>query len=587
MLILGGGVAGLSLACQLKSARPELDIVVAEKADFPAPASAHKVGESTVPIAANYFYEVLGLREHLDQEQLPKLGLRFFGSRDGNVDIARRPELGARRPSPLRSFQLDHGTLENALAAHSEELGVTVLDGMRANDVVIDDDKRVVSFIQREGALCSIEARWLVDASGRAALLKRKLGLDEEAPHRGQAAWFRIADRIAVDDWASDPGWAARVYRKERWRSTVHLHGRGYWVWLIPLASGSTSVGLVADPEYVPFERMRRFDVLLEWLKENEPQLAAEVEKRTDLLQDFRTRKEYPRNARQVFSPQRWFITGDAGIFLDPLYSPGMDYISIANTFITSLIGDDIDGRERMDERLEAADGLFRTMAGINFSAYTDQYKLLGNAEIMAVKLTWDTLVYFTVIAPLAFGHDVIEDPVFGVMPQIEGEVARMVALNIAFRNLVDEWDALAGDEISIGTATACDAVMDEMQLSLLRAKTDEAEIVAHIKRHVDVLDMVFVELVEAVAFGLGRELPDDPDRFASDEGLTAFRLSNLKEIDGVAKEPSTFSSQGGLYWAERTPPEGMTNAHLAAWPHPGGGPVEAMPEVAYPIGSA
>jgi flavin-dependent dehydrogenase len=586
VLIMGGGIAGLSLACQVKDAHRDLSVVVAEKATFPMPASAHKVGESTVPIAANYFYEILGLRRHLDEEQLPKLGLRFFGSHDGNRDIARRPELGARRPSPLRSFQLDHGTLENALADHAAELGVTVLDGMRANEVTIGE-MHTVNFVKDDGSTRSFDARWLVDASGRAAVLKRKLGLDKPAPHRGQAAWFRIADRIAVDDWSSDPEWTARVYRPERWRSTVHLHGRGYWVWLIPLASGSTSVGLVADPEYVPFERMRRFDVLLDWMKENEPQVAAEVEKRADLLQDFRIRKEYPRNSRQVYSSDRWFITGDAGIFLDPLYSPGMDYISLSNTFISGLISEDLEGRPDMDERFAAADGLFRTMAEINFGVYQDQYKLLGNAEIMAIKLTWDTLVYFALVAPLAFGHAAIDDPIFGLMPRIETDLARVVALTTAFRNLVSEWDELAGDEKSIGTATACDAVMDEMQLSLLKACSSEDAIVDHIHRHIEILANVFGELAEAVAFGLGLDLPNDPERFATDEALHAFRLAELPKLDGAGETPLTFSSDDGLFWATAEAREGMTNEHLAAWPRLGEGVVEAPKEIQYPLTNA
>jgi flavin-dependent dehydrogenase len=584
VLILGGGVAGLSLGCQLKDAHPEMKVTVTEKAKFPVPAAAHKVGESTIPVAANYFYDVLGMRKHLDEEQLPKLGLRFFGSSDGNHDITRRPELGARRPSPLRSFQLDHGLLENALADRAAEAGVTVLDDMRATEVDLGDPLHTVTFATEDGAKRSLSAHWLVDASGRAAILKRKLGLDLPPAHKGQAAWFRISDRIAVDDWSSDPEWAARVYAPDRWLSTVHLHGRGYWVWLIPLASGSTSVGLVADPDYVPFERMRRFDVLLDWMRENEPQVAAEIDKRADLLQDFRTRKEYPRGARQVFSPDRWFITGDAGIFLDPLYSPGMDYISLANTFITEMITESRKGRPDMSERITAADGLFRTISEINFKTYEDEYRLLGNAEIMAIKLTWDTVTYFAFTAPVSFGHAAIEDPVSGFLPQVERELAHFTALNVAFRNLVSDWDELAGDDISIGSATACDEVMDRVQIGILEARSSEADIVAHVKKYLGVLDQIFEELLEAVSAGLNLELPNDPMRFENDESLLEFRLSELPKREGPAPTPATFSSTGALYWAAKPHPEGASNDHLGAWPSLGEGVLPPPEKFPYPL---
>ena len=61
VIILGGGLAGLTLALQLHDRLPELDIVVLERATHPLPLAAHKVGESTVDVGAHYFGETLGL----------------------------------------------------------------------------------------------------------------------------------------------------------------------------------------------------------------------------------------------------------------------------------------------------------------------------------------------------------------------------------------------------------------------------------------------------------------------------------------------------------------------------------------------
>lgn len=86
--ILGGGLAGLTLARQIKRSRPETTIFVAEKNKYPVPEAAFKVGESTVEMGTNYLADVLGLKEHLDADQLPKAGLRFFFSTDDNRNIA-------------------------------------------------------------------------------------------------------------------------------------------------------------------------------------------------------------------------------------------------------------------------------------------------------------------------------------------------------------------------------------------------------------------------------------------------------------------------------------------------------------------
>ena len=72
--ILGGGLAGLTLGLQLKQARPETSIFIAEKRKGPAPEAAFKVGESTVEVSAHYFADTIGAREHMDNDELHKLG---------------------------------------------------------------------------------------------------------------------------------------------------------------------------------------------------------------------------------------------------------------------------------------------------------------------------------------------------------------------------------------------------------------------------------------------------------------------------------------------------------------------------------
>src|SRR5918911_3456786 len=115
--ILGGGLAGLTLAIQLKRLRPQTGVLVLEKREGPAPLAAFKVGESTVPAGAHYFAEVVGMREHLSKEQLIKCGLRFFLSEDGNRDITERLELGPFAYPEHENYQVDRGLFENKLAS--------------------------------------------------------------------------------------------------------------------------------------------------------------------------------------------------------------------------------------------------------------------------------------------------------------------------------------------------------------------------------------------------------------------------------------------------------------------------------------
>src|SRR5215510_2307980 len=118
VIIFGGGLAGLTLSIQLRQRFPELDILVLERKQHPLPEAAHKVGESSVEIGANYFSKVLGLEEHLKTRQLRKFGLRFFFS-EGRRDVDQVVELGGDTYPPTPCYQLDRGIFENFLGEHA------------------------------------------------------------------------------------------------------------------------------------------------------------------------------------------------------------------------------------------------------------------------------------------------------------------------------------------------------------------------------------------------------------------------------------------------------------------------------------
>ncbi|CAN5891005.1 hypothetical protein BH11PSE13_BH11PSE13_25760 [soil metagenome] len=115
VVIMGGGLAGLTLALQLKRRFDNIDVLVLERRAHPVPHATHKVGESSVEIGAHYFDTVLGLKPHLQGEQLRKFGFRFFFS-EGRRDIDQVTEVGASRYLSVPSYQIDRGIFENYLA---------------------------------------------------------------------------------------------------------------------------------------------------------------------------------------------------------------------------------------------------------------------------------------------------------------------------------------------------------------------------------------------------------------------------------------------------------------------------------------
>jgi 2-polyprenyl-6-methoxyphenol hydroxylase-like FAD-dependent oxidoreductase len=203
VLIMGGGLAGLTLSLQLRQRLPRVGITVLEKRRHPVPVAAHKVGESSVEIASNYFDTVLGLGEHMTNCQLKKFGFRFFFS-EGRDDIGGVTELGASRYLATPSYQIDRGVFENYLAGRAAGQGIRFIDGCTVREFVSGraDEPHQVTYSRETAGQETLSARWLVDASGRPGLLKRKFGLAEGNAHDCNAAWFRIAARLSVDDWS-------------------------------------------------------------------------------------------------------------------------------------------------------------------------------------------------------------------------------------------------------------------------------------------------------------------------------------------------------------------------------------------------
>ena len=126
-VIMGGGLAGLTLALQLRQRFADLRVLVLERRAHPVPHAAHKVGESSVEIGAHYFDTVLGLKAHMDEKQLRKFGFRFFFS-EGRSDVENVTEIGASRYLSVPSYQIDRGIFENFLAEEATRQGVRFID---------------------------------------------------------------------------------------------------------------------------------------------------------------------------------------------------------------------------------------------------------------------------------------------------------------------------------------------------------------------------------------------------------------------------------------------------------------------------
>jgi flavin-dependent dehydrogenase len=502
--IMGGGLAGLTLALQLMRERPDTRVLVTDKRAEPAPEAAFKVGESSVEIGAHYYRNVVGMRDHLEQQQMRKLGLRFFLPAGDNSDITKRVEYCT--PGHLDAFthQIDRGRFENELFRRCRKAGADAFRGWMVQDVELGSDEHRLTLAQ-EDETTTVMARWVVDASGRANLLRRKLELGTDTGHHINAAWIRLAGGMDLEDWTDDEEWLGRMpERGLRRMSTSHLIQPGYWLWLIQLSSGPISIGVCADPRFYPYEEINTFDAFMDWIKRNEPQLYAELDGRREDVLDFLRVRDFSYGSSRVFSPERWTLVGEAAGFIDALYSPGSDFIGFTNTLSAELIERDLEG-EDVTELAEFFNSFFLDLFNTTIHLYRDNYQLFGNAQVMVAKFVFDSSAYFAGIGN-AFCHDRMrtrED--LNKLREAVGEVIELIPV---MQQLFRDWNALEQRQFE-GVSIFSKQLMPYIEAQRNLARAAEGDEVFEISRRT-------VPYVKALAVWIfhraARNLPTPPD---------------------------------------------------------------------------
>ncbi len=419
VVIVGGAVAGASTAIVLKRGNPKLRILVVEKTDR----FDWKVGESTVEVSAYFLTRVLKQWTYLTREQLPKQAFRYWFYNDDVTCLREASETGPTQLARTPSFQLDRAKLDEHLLKVAREegsevwrpakvTGYTLGEGSGSNTLVVD---------KSDGTTATVSCRWLVDATGRQAMLARKRGgVTPIDSHPTAAIWVRYKDVIDMDGIAlagTDPAdpWQRAVLAPRR-LATNHFTGWGYWIWFIPLHDGEMSVGLVWDKRLVTPEGTTPLDKLTRFLDTNSLTRQM-IEGATAIEGDCRYYAHLPYFVDKFIGPG-WTCVGDAGGFLDPFYSPGLDQMSFSVWTRTRLILQDLAGAppDAMEKEYALHNKRYdRYFKYFYESIFRDKYYVMGDYDTMTIAFLLDTaLYYFAAVMPLyRWSHERLGIPPF------------------------------------------------------------------------------------------------------------------------------------------------------------------------------
>ena len=366
VLILGGGLAGNLVARLLRRELPEVGVTIVEALEQ----APRKVGESVVEGASKFLVQRLGLGTMLYREHLPKSGLRFYF---GDGPLEHRSEIGLDSFGFHPSFQLDRARLEEALLAANKADGVQILRGWKVRELSVQLNRVEIAPVGENGAPPrTLSADWLIDATGRRRLLARALDLVTATPHTTQAKWVWLRGVADLDQLGS-ADWQARFRHTARGLATCHFLSSGAWSWLIPLPDGLTSYGQVAVGSQPLPDLPELFDG-------------------TEVVQKGQIGR-LAHGSRRIFGPG-WAMIGDAAFSTDPLYSPGLDYVTDQADQIVELIRHD-----GAPELLSAFEAWQQQRFTAGMLLVQDQYPVLGDYDLFRVRQVLDVGSYYNLLS--------------------------------------------------------------------------------------------------------------------------------------------------------------------------------------------
>ncbi|MBA3881857.1 MAG: NAD(P)/FAD-dependent oxidoreductase [Chthoniobacterales bacterium] len=401
VVIVGGAFSGAATALMLKRKHPAARVLVVEKAAV----FDRKVGESTTEVSSAYMTRILGLSNYLGHHHLVKQGLRmWFSNQDPQQRFDDCVEVGARYQARLPTFQVDRSTLDTHMLDLAVAAGCDLRRPAKVSHIDLHGaDGQSISLTTASGDE-QLRTRWIVDASGRASVLGRKLGhFRANTEHPINAVWARFS---GVKDWDSYE-WRERfadyanACRTGRSWATNHLMGHGWWCWIIPLRGGDVSAGLVYDSRIFKLSESANLGERLRTHLLSHP-VGREIFSDAKILEhDVHAFSALPYSNKQVCG-DGWAAVGDAAGFIDPLYSPGLDFCSYTTYYVADMLAASLAGEDATD-RIRYLNEQYPITYRLWFETlYKDKYFYMGDAELMSAALLLDVGSYFVgLVTPL------------------------------------------------------------------------------------------------------------------------------------------------------------------------------------------
>jgi flavin-dependent dehydrogenase len=394
------------------------------------------VGESLVEVSVDFLFE-LGMGAYLVEKHYPKYGLTYYFKPDID-NPADRTYIVDEIPTapPILSFQINRFTFDKEVRDRNMENGVELLDSTVAGiEIKTGDGLHEVTVQNPAGEKRTMTARWLVDATGRNRLLQKHLQLQEKVNEQKDVYWFRLKNfnpEILSHIQAIKPPNRSYV----PYYATHHFFGKGNWIWCIPMRSPDNepliSIGITYRKDVYPHGEIHTLEQFLECVGREHPVVVELV--RSGTVVDTNYYGSYMWECRQRYSPDRWYIIGDAGDTVDPLYSVGLALSSLQIRQVAAIIQRELNGHDTAEFTKNLDTALAAFQRGVTRDT-TRLYQCMGDPYQCHLQVHLAVTKLFHLALPLVI-NDYLWDPLgvklinwFSSLETLESDSKKIQAL--------------------------------------------------------------------------------------------------------------------------------------------------------------
>jgi flavin-dependent dehydrogenase len=341
VLVIGAGPSGTVAAAMTNKAGFKTRIV--EKSIFPR----FVIGESLIPRVMDHLEEAGFINVLNEQNFQKKFGARFIKNDTiCEFDFSERFTDGW-----TWTWQLPRADFDQLLAKEVEKQGVPVEYQTGVVEIEPRGSSTLVTLEDANGEKRLIDARFLIDASGYARVLPRILGTEQQA---------KLPPRKAMFVHCKDE---KRSIGREGWMISFVVHRQDIWIWVIPFSNGTTSLGVVGNPEFFKDFKGSNEEILRAII-DQDPNYRDRF-RNTEFLWEPKVMEAYAASTSEMYGPG-YAIVGNSVEFLDPVFSSGVMFatesgILAGKLAARQLSGETIDWQKEYTDYIQNAVMTFRT----------------------------------------------------------------------------------------------------------------------------------------------------------------------------------------------------------------------------------